>query len=271
MVMSQAEKAFRFRELHQRKECLLIPNPWDTGSAKILEGLGFEAIATSSAASAASLGRRDGLITREEAFVHVSGIVDATQLPVSADLENGFGDDPSVVAETIRLAVDSGLVGASIEDFTKKDRQLYSREQSVERIAAAVEVARSVDFPFMVTARCESFSHGSSDIEDTIQRLVAYEKAGADVLFAPGLPNLDAIRAVCSAVSKPVNFMVGIDGKSFSIAELVSCGVKRISFASSFYRAAMQGLFDAAREVKEQGTFDYLKNTITTPELNRFF
>jgi 2-methylisocitrate lyase-like PEP mutase family enzyme len=271
MSSTQADKAHRFRSLHQQMIPLLIPNPWDIGSARILAQLGFEALATSSAASAAALGRRDHRVTREEALAHARGIVSATDLPVSADLENGFGHEPSVVAQTIRLAAETGLAGASIEDSTgNKDKPLYDIGHATERIAAAVEAARSLPFPFTLTARAENFLQGNTDLDDTIQRLVAYEKAGADVLFAPALPDLAAVRAVCDAVSKPVNFMVGIKGKSFTVAELTEAGVRRISFGASFHRAAMTGLVNAAREAKEQGTFHYLDHTLTKPELNRF-
>ena len=271
MSSTQADKALRFQSLHQRKNPLLIPNPWDIGSARILAHLGFEAFATSSAASAAALGRRDGNITRDEAIAHARAIVSATDLPVSADLENGFSHEPSAVAETILLASRTGLVGASIEDSTgNKDKPLYDIGHATERITAAAEAARSLPFPFTLTARSENFRCGKANLDDTIQRLVAYEKAGADVLFAPALPDLAAVRAVCAAVSKPVNFMVGIKGKSFTVAELTEAGVKRISFASSFYRAAMTGLANAAREVKQSGTFGYLDHCLTSQEMNRF-
>lgn len=271
MPSTQSDKARLFRSLHQRKNPLLIPNPWDIGSARVLAQLGFEALATSSAASAGALGRHDGHITRDEAVAHARAIVGATDLPVSADLENGFGHEPSVVAQTILLAAETGLVGASIEDSTgDKEKPLYDIDHATERIVAAVEAARSLPFPFTLTARSENLFRGNANLDDTIQRLVAYDEAGADVLFAPALPDLAAVRAVCSAVSKPVNFMVGIKGKSFTAAELADAGVKRISFASSFYRAAMTGLVNAAREVKEHGTFHYLDHTLTTPELNRF-
>jgi 2-methylisocitrate lyase-like PEP mutase family enzyme len=271
MSPTQTDKARLFQSLHQRKNPLLIPNPWDIGSARILAQLGFEALATSSAASAAALGRRDGGITRDGVLAHARSIVGATDLPVSADLENGFGDEPSLVAQTILLAAETGLVGGSIEDSTgDKDKPIYDIGQATERIAAAVEAARSLPFPFTLTGRAENFLHGKTDLDDTIRRLVAYEKAGADVLFAPALPDLAAVRAVCAAVSKPVNFMVGIKGKSFTVAELTEAGIKRISFGASFHRAAMTGLVTAAREAKEHGTFHYLDHIMTKPELNRF-
>jgi 2-methylisocitrate lyase-like PEP mutase family enzyme len=242
------------------------------GSARILSSLGFEALATSSAAAAGVLGRRDGELTRDEAIAHARGIVSATDLPVAADLEHGFGDSPSAAAETILLAGDAGLVGGSIEDArADRDKPIYDIDLATERIAAAAEAARSLPFPFTLAARAENFVRGNPNLDDTIKRLLSYEKAGADVLFAPGLPDLAAVRAVCAAVSKPVNFAVGGKGRSFTVSELVAAGVKRISFAASFYRAAMTGLVDAAREAREKGSFTFLDHALTTPELNHFF
>ena len=271
MAVSQSDKATRFPALHHGPGAFLIPNPWDAGSARILAGLGFEALATSSGASAGILGRRDGKVTREEALAHARAIVGATDLPVSADLEKGFGDAPAVAAETIRLAAEVGLVGGSIEDATgDKDKPLYDLSLAAERVAAAVQAARALPFPFTLTARAENYLRGNPNLDDTIKRLQAFEKAGADVLFAPGLPDLQAVRTVCAAVSKPFNFMVGIKGKSFTVAELTAAGVKRISLATSLYREAMSGLVNAAREVKDKGTFGYLDRSLTTPELNNF-
>ena len=271
MIAAQIEKAARFKALHEGPDAFVIPNPWDAGSARILAGLGFQALATSSGASAGILGRHDGKVTREEALAQAHAIVMATDLPVSADLEKGFGDAPAVAAETIRLAAEVGLVGGSIEDATgDKDKPLYNIGLATERIEAAADAARALPFSFTLTARAENFLRGNPDLEDTINRLRAFERAGADVLFAPGLPDLASVRAVCSAVSKPVNFMVGIKGKSFSVAELEAAGVRRISLATSLYRAAMSGLLKAAREVKEKGTFGYLDRALTTPELNGF-
>jgi len=271
MPTTQHDKAAAFRALHEAPGAFLIANAWDAGSARILAALGFPALATSSGASAGVLGRRDGKVTRDEALAHCRAIVAATDLPVSADLEKGFGDAPEVVAETIRLAAQAGLVGGSIEDSTGNPQQpFYGMTQAAERVAAAVQAARSLPFPFTLTARAENFIRGNPDLDDTIARLQAFEKAGADVLFAPGLPDLAAVRAACGAVSKPFNFMAGIRGKSFTAAELQAAGVRRISLATSLYRAAMTGLVDAAREVKEQGTFTYLDRSMTTPELNAF-
>jgi 2-methylisocitrate lyase-like PEP mutase family enzyme len=271
MPLSQADKALRFRALHQGPGAFVIPNPWDAGSARILAALGFPALATSSGACAGILGRRDGRVTREEALAHARAIVDATELPVSADLEKGFGDAPEAAAETIRLAAAVGLVGGSIEDATgDRDRPLYDLGHATERVTAAAQAAHALPFPFMLTARTENFLRGHPSLEDTIQRLQAFEKAGADVLMAPGLPDLAAVRAVCAAVSRPVNFMAGIKGKSFTVAQLTAAGVKRISLATSLYRAAMTGLLDAAREVKDKGTFGYLDRGVSTQDLSGF-
>jgi 2-methylisocitrate lyase-like PEP mutase family enzyme len=258
-MSSQKDKAAAFRALHNGPRAFVIANAWDGGSARILAGLGFQAIATSSGAQANTFGRLDGKVTRDEALAHARTIVEATDLPVSGDLEKGFGDAPEAAAETIRRAAEIGLVGGSIEDATGDPaRPLYDINQAAERVAAAVQAARALPFEFTLTARSENFLRGNPNLDDTIRRLQLFEKAGADVLFAPALPDLAAVEAVCSAVTKPVNFMVGIRGKSFSIAELEATGVRRISLATSLYRAAMTGLFEAAREVKEQGTFGYL-------------
>jgi 2-methylisocitrate lyase-like PEP mutase family enzyme len=271
MTATQADKATRFKALHEGPGAFVIPNPWDAGSARVLAALGFQALATSSGASAGVLGRRDGRVTRGEALAHARAIVDATDLPVSADLEKGFGDAPAAAAETIGLAAGVGLVGGSIEDATgDKARPLYDIGHAVERVAAAAEAARALPFPFTLTARAENFLRGNPDLDDTIRRLQAFERAGADVLFAPGLPDLASVRAVCAAVSKPFNFMAGIKGKSFTVPELEAAGVRRISLATSLYRAAVSGLLEAAREVKDRGTFGYLDRTLATPELNGF-
>jgi 2-methylisocitrate lyase-like PEP mutase family enzyme len=259
--MSHAEKAERFRALH--KSCFVIANAWDAGSAKMLAGIGFQALATSSGAHAGTLGRRDGQVTREEALAHAKAIVEATDLPVSADFENCFADEPAKAAETVRVAVGVGLAGCSIEDATRD--KVYDFAHAVERVAAAAKVARS--HKFVLTARTENFVRGRPDLDDTIKRLQAFEKAGADVLMAPGLPDLEAVRKVCAALSRPYNFMAGIKGKSFSVAELQAAGVKRISLATSLWRAAMSGLVDAAREVKEKGSFGYVERSIATPDI----
>ena len=268
MSVTQHEKAARFRALHDGPGTFVIPNPWDVGSARILAGLGFQALATSSAAAATSIGRKDGGMTRDEALAHARVIVDAADVPVSADLERGFGDAPETVAETIRLAAGAGLVGCTIEDSTgNPERPLYDTALAVERIAAAAEAARALPFPFIVTARAHNLLYAAPSLDETIRRLQAFEEVGADVLFAPGLPDLAAVAALCAAVSRPVNFMAGIIGKSFSVGELAAAGVKRISLASSLYRAAMTGLVNAAREVKDTGQFGFLDGSVSTRDL----
>ncbi len=270
MSANQTVKAIGFRALHDGPGAFVIPNPWDIGSARVLAGLGFQALATSSAASASALGRKDHELTREEALAHARLIVHATDLPVSADLENGFGDAPEEVAETVRQAAQAGLVGCAIEDSTgNAEHPLYDFGLAVERIAAAARVARALPFPFMLTARAHNFLYPDPNLDDTIRRLIAFEKAGADVLFAPGLPALDAVRAVCGAVSKPFNFMAGIKGGSFSVEELAAAGVRRISLATSLYRAAMTGFIEAARSVKDQGQLSFVDRCLTTAELNK--
>jgi 2-methylisocitrate lyase-like PEP mutase family enzyme len=270
MSVTQEEKAARFRALHDGPGTFIMPNPWDVASARILAGLGFPALATSSAASASVLGRKDGSLTRDEALAHARAIVQATDLPVSADLEKGFGDSPGIVAETIRLAAEVGLVGCTIEDATRDPHHpLYDLALATERIAAAAQASRALGFPFILTARAHNFIYEAPDLDQTIRRLQAFEQAGADVLFAPGLPDLAAVGAVCKALSKPVNFMVGIKGKSFSVAELAASGVKRISLATSLYRAAMTGFLEAAEEVKRTGQFRFLDRSVTTAELNQ--
>jgi 2-methylisocitrate lyase-like PEP mutase family enzyme len=262
--MTQEETARRFQGLH--KKSFVIANAWDAGSARMLAGLGFQALATSSGAHAGTLGRRDGQVTREEALAHARAIVEATDLPVSADLEKCFADEPAAAAETIRLAAGTGLVGCSIEDATKD--KVYDFGHAVERVAAAAKVARS--HHVVLTARTENFVRGRPDLDDTIKRLQAFEKAGADVLMAPGLPDLEAVRKVCAALSKPYNFMAGIKGKSFSVAELQAAGVRRVSLATSLWRAAMSGLVEAAREVKDKGTFGYLERSLGTPDISKY-
>jgi 2-methylisocitrate lyase-like PEP mutase family enzyme len=270
MTMTQSQKADAFRALHKGPDAFVMPNPWDAGSARILAGLGFPALATSSGAFAGTLGRRDGKVTREEALAHARAVSAAVDVPVSADLENGFGHAPDFAAETVRLAAGTGLVGCSIEDVTgDKERPLYGFEEALARVTASVAAARSAGFAFTLTARCENFLRGNPNLDDTIKRLQAYEKAGADVLMAPGLPDLAAVKAVCSALSKPYNFMVGIPGKSFTTAELAACGVRRISLATSLYKAAMDGLIHAAKQAKD-GNFGYVGRVISTPDLAAF-
>lgn len=272
MTASPSDKAGRFRDLHQRAGAFVIANAWDAGTARVLAGLGFEAIATSSGAFANTLGRLDGAVSREEALAHARALCDAVDLPVAADLENGFADAPEAVAETIRLAAAAGLVGGSIEDATgDRNRPIYEFELAVERVAAAAEAARALPFPFTLTARSENFLRGKVDLVDTIERLQAFERAGADVLFAPGLPDLEAVRTVCQAVSKPVNYMIGIPRRAFSVAELEAAGVKRISLATSLHRAAMAGLIEAATEARTNGTFTFVDRLPPPSQYQAFF
>jgi len=267
MSISIFDKATRFRALHAGPRIFVIPNPWDGGSARLLESLGFPALATSSAAAAATLGRRDYHISRDEALAMARVIVNATDLPVSADLENGFGDAPEFAAETIRLAGEAGLAGASIEDSTRDEaRPLYDFAHAVERVAAAAKAARALPFPFVFTARAEGLLHDAK-LDDVIARLQAYEKAGADVLFAPGLRTIADIRTVCAAVGKPVNFMGGMPGAP-AIADLEAAGVRRISLATSLYRAAMTGLRDAARDIRQTGTLGFADRIMPSAEWN---
>ncbi len=267
MSLTQLEKVRRFQALHQ-SGTFVIPNPFDGGSARVLAGLGFQALATSSASAAIVLGRRDGAITRAEALAHCRVIVDATDLPVSGDLEKGFGDAPEIVAETVRLAAATGLAGGSIEDATGDGaRPLFEFELAVERVAAAVAAARALPVPFVLTARAENFIRGNPDLADTIRRLQAFEAAGADVLFAPGLPDLAAVRTVCAAVTKPVNVIAGIPGKPFTVAELAAAGVRRISTGPSLHRAAMTACLEAAREIAQSGTFTYTDRALPSAEV----
>jgi 2-methylisocitrate lyase-like PEP mutase family enzyme len=273
MEPSQAERARTFRALHERPVAFVIPNPWDVGSARILAGLGFEALATTSAGLAFTLGRRDGegAVSRDEALAHAAAIVAATPLPVSADLENGFGDAPKTVAATIRLAADAGLAGASIEDATGDPaRPIYDASLAAERIAAAVEAARALPFPFTLTARAENFLHRRLDLDDTIRRLQAFEAAGADVLYAPGLRDLGMIRTLCAAVGKPVNVIMGLAGAPFSVDQLAAAGARRISLGSALARAALGEFLRAAREIKEQGTFGFADRAAGFAEIEAF-
>jgi 2-methylisocitrate lyase-like PEP mutase family enzyme len=263
-------RADLFCALHAAPGAFVIANAWDAGSARLLAGLGFAALATSSGAAAGTLGRRDGQITRDESLAHARAIAAATGLPVSADLENGFGAAPEAAATAVTLAGEAGLVGGSIEDASGDPaRPLYDFGHAVERVEAAARAARALPFAFTLTARSENFLRGNPDLDDTIRRLQAFEKAGADVLFAPALPDLAAVRTVCASLTKPVNFMAGIPGKSFSVAELEAAGVRRISLATSLWRAAMSGLLTAAREVREQGSFGYLERLAAGAEVNR--
>lgn len=263
IMTDQREKFERFKALHEREEAFVIPNPWDAGSTRLLTSLGFEALATTSAGYAFSKGKRDSFasISRSELLANAAEIVEATELPVSADLEDGFGVEPDRCADTIRMASGVGLVGGSIEDATGDPHApIYEMSLAVERIRAAAQAAR--DLPFLLTARAENYLWGRPDLDDTIRRLQAFSEAGADVLYAPGLPDLDAIRVVCSAVDKPVNVVMGLRGPRYSVAELSAAGVRRISVGGSFARAAFGSLMRAAEEVKNFGTFDYADDAI---------
>jgi 2-methylisocitrate lyase-like PEP mutase family enzyme len=258
-----------FRDLHNRPGAFIIPNPWDAGSAKILAGMGFEALATTSAGFAHSRGQKDGGVTGVEMLSHCRDIVAATSLPVSADLEKGLGDTPDTAAETVRQAASIGLAGASLEDFTGDPNQpIFDFGLAVERIAAASEAARALGSDFVLTARSENFLHGRPDLDDTIKRLQGFETAGADVLYAPGLRNLDQIRAVCSAVSRPVNVLVGA---SFGLAELEAAGAKRLSIGSGLARLAYGAVIQAAKEMREKGTFTFAGNAASFAEIEGYF
>ena len=272
MPTSQATKGERFRALHARPGAFVIPNPWDAGTARILASLGFEALTTTSAGLAFVLGRRDGAgeVTREETLANAKAIADATDLPVAADLENGFGHAPEAAAETIRLAGEvAGLVGGSIEDATGDPRRpIYDFQHAVERVAAAATAARALPFPFVLVGRAENFLHDRPDLDDTIRRLQAFAAAGADALFAPGLTRAEDIRTVCASVRKPVNVVMGLKSASFSVAELAALGVRRISVGSALSRAALGAFVQAAREIQEHGTFRFADDALPYADAN---
>lgn len=271
-MRTQTEKAIAFQALHEREGAFIIPNPYDAGTARLLAHLGFEALATTSAGCAFALGQTDYTLTREQVLVHVAEIVAATDLPVSADLEGGFGDDPETVAETFRLAVATGLAGGSIEDSTNRpDNPIYDLELAVERVRAAAEVTSALPFPLMLTARCENYLVGKTDLKDTIARLQAYQEAGANVLYAPGLSTKEDIAAVISAVDRPVNILMPLAGANFTLAELSELGVKRVSVGSALSRAALGAFLRAAREMKEQGTFTFADEAVPYAEIGAMF
>jgi 2-methylisocitrate lyase-like PEP mutase family enzyme len=271
----QSQRGAAFKALHERPGIFVVPNPWDAGSAKLLAALGFEALATTSAGLAFSLGRPDaeGAITRDETLANARAIVEATSLPVSADLENGFGDEAVECAQTIRLAAASGLVGGSIEDATgRASDPIYAFDAAVTRVRAAVAAARALSFPFTLTARAENFLFGRPDLDDTIRRLTAFADAGADVLYAPGLLTSEQVGAVVRAVSpKPVNVVMGLSGAALSLDELDGLGVKRVSLGSSLARAAYGSFMRAAREVKDKRTFDFAREALPYGEINGMF
>jgi 2-methylisocitrate lyase-like PEP mutase family enzyme len=260
-MSDQADRAERFEALHQGPELLLIPNPWDPGSAKLLASLGFKALATTSGGSAATLGRLDGSMELGEAIASAAAIVEATDLPVSADLENGFAEDPAGVAETMRLALDAGLAGASIEDYSRREEALYDIGVASERVAAAAEAAHNGPSRLVLTARAENHLYGVTDLDDTIARLQAYQEAGADVLYAPGLTRLEDIRQVVASVDRPVN-VLGRPGAP-SVAELATAGVRRVSVGGAFAYAALGATVEAARELLDEGTYGYFERAGT--------
>jgi 2-methylisocitrate lyase-like PEP mutase family enzyme len=271
MTVTREEKYDAFRALHARPGAFVIPNPWNAGTARILTALGFEALATTSAGNAFSVGKRDtsDSVTREEILANAKEILEATPLPVSADLEKGFGRAPEECAKTIRQAADIGLVGGSIEDATGNVQDpIFEFELAVERIAAAAEAAHRSKF--MLTARAENFIRDRPDLADTIKRLQAFEKAGADVLYAPGLRSLEAIREVCASVSRPVNVVMGLVGSTYTVQDLAAVGVKRISVGGSFARAALGAFMRAAREVKDKGTFTYAAEAMPHAEAQSY-
>jgi 2-methylisocitrate lyase-like PEP mutase family enzyme len=269
---TQAEKARIFRALHARDSAFIIPNPWDAGTARLLASLGFEALATTSAGYAFSVGQCDGTIGRDDALAHSAAIVAATDLPVSADLESGFGDSAEAIAETFRRAAQAGLAGASIEDVPQHTAgAVYELELAVDRVRAAAEVTRSLPFPFTLTARAENYLVGRPDLKDTIRRLQAYQEAGADVLYAPGLTSKDDIAAVVRSVHRPVNVLMGLQGAQLTLAELSALGVKRVSVGRARARAALGAFLRAAREMKEHGTFSFAQQAVSYRDISAMF
>lgn len=271
-MSTQAEKGQSFRALHERDGAFIIPNPWDVGTARLLAHLGFEALATTSMGYAFSAGQRDNTIERHQMMQHLSAIASATDLPVNADLENGFGDSPEIAAETISLAAAAGVVGGSIEDATgRPDQPIYDREHAADRVRAAAAAARALPFAFTLTGRAENYLHGRPDLGDTIRRLQAYQEAGADVLYAPGLAGKDEIAAVVSSVDRPVNVVMGLKGVQLSLTELSAMGVKRVSVGSALCRAALGAFLRAAREMREHGTFEFAREAASPREISAMF
>jgi 2-methylisocitrate lyase-like PEP mutase family enzyme len=271
-MATQVEKGRGFRALHERDHPFIIPNPWDKGTARLLTCLGYEALATTSAGYAFSMGQKDNTVLRDEMIEHVSKIVAATDLPVSGDLENGFGDEPETVAQTILLAAHAGLVGASIEDATGvADHPLYDEGLAVERIHAAAEAARALPFEFTLTARAENYLVGKPDLGETIKRLQAYQRAGADVLYAPGLTSEAEIATVVKSIDRPVNVLMGLQGAQFNLASLTAIGVKRISIGSALSRAALGAFLRGAREMRQHGTFTFANEAIGFRDISAMF
>ncbi len=261
-MRSQAELADAFRALHERDGAFVIPNPWDVGSARVLAGMGFEALATTSSGFAYSIGQRDNTFSREESMAHLRALVANVDVPINADLGNAFGDDPATVAATFREVAALGLAGASVEDDSgDRDNPIYQFELAVERVRAAAEVTSALPFPFMLTARAENFLHGRRDLADTIRRLQAFQEAGADVLYAPGISTKEEIAAITSSVDRPVNVLIGLPGMAFSVSDLAELGVKRISTGGLLTRAAIFALMRAGSEMRDEGTFTFVKDT----------
>ena len=268
-MTTQKERAERFRALHEREGAFVIPNPWDVGSARLLAGLGFEALATTSAGFAHTLGRLDGQVTRQEAIEHCRAVCAAVSLPVSADLENCFADEPEKAAATILAGAEAGLAGCSIEDYSgDPSNPIYDFGLAVERVHAAAEAARSLDIPFVLTARAENLLRGRQDLEDTIRRLRAFEAAGADVLYAPGLRTLDEVRLVAGALSKPLNVLAPPLG-AVTVAELADAGATRISLGGALARAAVTALLRAGAEMRERGSFGWAAELASAGEVAR--
>jgi 2-methylisocitrate lyase-like PEP mutase family enzyme len=273
-MKTAADKAARFRALHERPGAFIIPNPWDAGTARLLASLGFEALATTSLGLANALGRVDGTnaVSRAEVIENCRVIAAATDLPVNADLENGYADEPRAAAEMIRLAAEAGISGGSIEDATgEADKPIYDFQHAVERVEAAVEVARALPVPFLLTARAENLLHGRVDLDDTIRRLQAFEKAGADVLYAPGVRDLATIRTVVSSVTKPVNVVMSAADPDLTVAQLASVGVKRISVGGALSRLALAAFLKGAREMADRGGFTWMRDTVPSKELKDVF
>ncbi len=270
--ITQAEKGRAFRALHERDRAFIIPNPWDVGSARLLAHAGFEALATTSAGYAFSVGKTDNTIDCDEMIAHVAQIAAATDLPVNADLENGYGDSPERAAETIRQAAEAGACGGSIEDATgKSDRPIYELAHAADRIRAAAEIVRALPFIFTLTARAENYLNGRPDIKDTIQRLQAYQEAGANVLYAPGLTSKEDIAAVVSSVDRPINVLAGLPNAPLTLAELSALGVKRVSIGSVLSRTAYGSAIGAAAEMRERGTFTFADQAISFRDLTAIF
>lgn len=269
---TQTEKGRLFRTLHERRQAFIIPNPWDVGTARLLAHLGFEALATTSMGYAFSNGRPDSTLGRERMLEHIAALVAATHLPVNADLENGYGDSPEAAAAAIKLAAEAGVVGGSIEDTTGDPASpIYEREPAAERVRAAAEAARALPFAFTLTGRAENYLHGRPDLKDTIARLQAYQQAGADVLYAPGLATKEDIAAVISSVDRPLNVVMGLRGVQLSLAELSALGVRRVSVGSALMRTALGAFLRAAREMREQGTFTFAKDAVNPREITAIF